>query len=311
MVGASATLVHYHKTGHDLTRSIRGVLIGSLRLYASNSSVLDCARCRVLHRACPWRCGQLQWLDPLPERHLVIVTAPDVACIQKEIPSSHRIVHFVRDPARWAISAYDYHKQVPTPEPWVQDWDHGTICRLPELPYQAILDAELTRVALQMCTRLYDLNQTLYGNLRQLPEDGGVRLMALFGVLAAGTGWHWQGDTLRMAMNARALQPLAVQGRVHTVWLDNVVQRPEFVFQRLARFLLPSAPSQIAAEAGRTLVRHQKAEFAKQSTGKHVTSTRLNDSRKDHLLSVLNTEPTLKRIFASALSAVHKNELAA
>ena len=30
-----------------------------------------------------------------------------------------RQVHMVRDPVRWAISYYDYHRAVPTPESWV------------------------------------------------------------------------------------------------------------------------------------------------------------------------------------------------
>lgn len=309
-VGTSAVLVHYHKTGHDLTRSIRSLLT-TLLLYNSNSSDLDRSRCRHQGFACPWRCGQQLWFSILPTSHLAIVTAPELACVQVEVPSSHRIVHFVRDPSRWAISAYDYHKQDPTPESWVEDRNHGTICRLPSLAYHSIIDAELVDMALTMCSHLYDPTRTFLQHLRQLPEEDGVCLVALYGVLAAGTGWHWAGDTLRMAMNARALQSLAVQGRVHTVWLDQLVQNPGLVFQHLARFLLPSVSFNIADAVGQKLVRHQEVELAAKIGHKHVTSTHLNDSRKVHLTSMLTSEPTIGRIFATALSAVHENELAA
>ena len=36
------------------------------------------------------------------------------------VPSCNIVVHIVRDPASWAISSYDYHRQHPTPEAWVK-----------------------------------------------------------------------------------------------------------------------------------------------------------------------------------------------
>ena len=313
----SSVLIHYHKTGHVLTRTIGSVLLGNLLLFSPNASRYSLGlygkRCRSFGSQCPWTCGQLRWLDVLPQDRLVIVTAPELACVGVSIPSTHRVVHFVRDPARWAISAYDYHRQDPTPEAWVEAFPgNGTfeICRLPALPYHAILDRELANATLQMCHDLYRSTETLHQHLQRLREDEGVRLMALFGVLGAGAGWHWEGDMLRMAMNARALQPLAEQGRVHTVWLDEVVQNPEAVFERLARFLLPSVPSTVAVRAGQTLALQERAELRAKSGGLHVTSLRLNESRKVRLISMLTNEPILARVFALALSAVHKNEVA-
>merc|ERR1719506_2289255 len=57
------------------------------------------------------------------EHRQLVMEAPDLSecTVGSTFPADMKVVHFVRDPYRMAVSGYLYHTQDPTPETWVLD----------------------------------------------------------------------------------------------------------------------------------------------------------------------------------------------
>ena len=102
------SFLHYHKTGHDLSRVLaRGV---------SSTLAIDLT---VAHHQ-PKRGRFDSELSCSGRDEVQVWTAPELFPRVAPVPSCNIVVHMVRDPASWAISFYDYHRQDPTPEAWVK-----------------------------------------------------------------------------------------------------------------------------------------------------------------------------------------------
>ena len=158
--GSHVAFIHYHKTGHDLSRLLQRALVSVLNV----TSVMEQ---KSEKRTC--LCEEL----PCPRRGVapgtVIWTAPDLVLRPGPLPACYRVVHLVRDPARWSLSFYDYHRQVPTPESWVHsmrpecDWarpQHAIAIGMDAAQLDATKSACLTLVRPGLSYSLLNVPQT-------------------------------------------------------------------------------------------------------------------------------------------------------
>lgn len=194
---------------HDLAQLlIHGVhrRLGSA-LDASRESSKRACLCSPIHCAGPQRI--MLWVAPeiwLREERGVQPVPPCVA-----------VVHMVRDPARWALSFYDYHrqKQQPRDERWV--YRYRPRCALPHEQYQRALEpfglsAELLNATLAACRALVWADRSLHEHFSplRLSEPDGARLAAFMNVLSGPHLVEAGGDMLRAAVNALALRRMPV-----------------------------------------------------------------------------------------------------
>jgi hypothetical protein len=102
-------LMHYHKSGHDLTRIVRSV-------FADQNCVPHGEAPSV-----PRRVDVHEHLQLLAKEQIAVVVSD--ALFSWTDFGHAKIVHFVREPADMIISGYLYHAQTPVPpgEGWLND----------------------------------------------------------------------------------------------------------------------------------------------------------------------------------------------
>ena len=100
------SFLHYHKTGRDLSHVLARGVSSALAMYLTKAHHQPKRERFDSELSCSGRDEVQVW------------TAPELFQRVAPLPSSNIVVHMVRDPASWAVSAYDYHRQNPTPEAW-------------------------------------------------------------------------------------------------------------------------------------------------------------------------------------------------
>ena len=207
------------------------------------------------------------------------------------------VVHLLRDPARWAISAYDFHRKSPPTEEWVTKSQDLCAPSQAQLYAESLLGDDGLAAARKACAALVNgaaggvfsgllgggSRRSLYDLLQTLPERDGIRLMALFGVLGGDRlppDSFGGGDLVRMAANARRLR--AGGRRVFNLWMDDVLERPSTTAASRER---SSAAEAAAARAPTTRARRHhrpgaarsggsRARFAPRRSSNHLRSSR-------------------------------------
>lgn len=114
-------IIHYHKTGHDLSRSIRDFITNSTELKSNEEENAFARRHHDQYTKCP--------KDVDMRRSMIYVqVSPNFFCDIKTLAVellSHKkktkikIIHLVRNPFSMAISNFNYHSAYPVIEPWV------------------------------------------------------------------------------------------------------------------------------------------------------------------------------------------------
>ena len=175
--------IHYHKTGHALTRSI----VRSMGIVP------------ITTRRVPLKC-----MDTLSIQTAPIVTSP-LSC---------PIVHFIRNPIDMIISGYLYHRQQPTPETWIRNVD---IC--------GSSGSHLWK----LCTSMMRTSMNYEQRLQELPEEKGVVLEALRGILS--TNRYAGGDLKRMKMN------IGLGSGFLNVYMRDIFDHPEQTYRKIMEFI--------------------------------------------------------------------------
>ena len=310
----------YHKTGYELSEVLRKATKSGMHLGKGVSSPTRNCLCEQLD------CGE--------ESTVVRWHAPELVPRQSPVPPCYVIVHMVRDPARWTLSFYDYHRQTPGPEKWIEE--KPPKCALAQREHAAMVGLEGTLLAetLSACGRLIAQSgerSSLATHLHQLPELDGLRLMAFMNTLGSSP----TGDLLRSAANAIALRRKTSSGgdrssdggyrrpQVLTFWMDTMVSEPEAAFAELGDFVvrhmadststisaarLDSATTRLAAALRQAEDDAFAAKVALADECRrgglsayrcsHVTSTKRDDASKAQLLAALQADPQISRIFA-------------
>ena len=114
----AAILIHYHKTGHDISHHLVKYIDQTADIPESNQTQAGPKRTHDEHTKCTdWQ---------VRNNSLFVQTAPNLFCDldnTKILPSYTRVLHMVREPLDWAMSNYLYHSQNPTPEKWIYTVD--------------------------------------------------------------------------------------------------------------------------------------------------------------------------------------------
>ena len=220
------------------------------------------------------------------------------------VPSCVGVVHMVRDPARWALSFYDYHRQVQQPrdERWVHRYRPR--CTLPYKQYQRALEpygltSRLLNATMEACRALVWPNRSLHEHLLRLSERDGARLSALMNVLSGPKLVEAGGDMLRAAVNALTFRAMSLA--VLDWRLDDAMANLNDSMAALAHFLVGTSNHTLADELASDLVHAEQASLSRQKTSKgpkHVTSILSSDERKAALLASLESDPVLSELFA-------------
>ena len=298
------SFLHYHKTGHDLSRVLASAVSSTLAIHAMKAHQRKRARFD----------NELSCSGP---DEVEVWTAPELFQRVAPVPPCNIMVHMVRDPALWAVSSYDYHRQDPTPEGWVK---HAK----PECTFKhrngwnasaevLRLDTETVAKLVAACTALVQPNTTYWQHLSTLTEADGLRLMAFMNILAGKR----LGDLTRSAANALSLKRWTVSDTpevtpllVTNLWMDEVMHDLKAAMAGLADFLVSSLRRDAGhqgerrrlAEAlverlGSALVTAQTTDFYRKSiNGDHVTSNTTNinaQARKVRLARLLNDDALL------------------
>ena len=121
-------LMHYHKTGHEVTKDLVKLFAEqptAVTIYYNNSVN---GRFLENERASDDRVSdETLGCEPhnFTKHPLRAREAPDMFCdeLKAFVPSDLNVVHFLREPADMIVSAYLYHKQEPPPEHWMNRTD--------------------------------------------------------------------------------------------------------------------------------------------------------------------------------------------
>lgn len=224
-------IIHYHKTGHHLSRSLRDFLVAGTpngRPASNNRENSFQHRNHEEHTGCP----QAMHLSP---GIIHIQAAPDFFCDtnilveyllrndnELQEKKGVKIIHLVRNPFSLAVSNWIYHTQYPTPEVWVKSIDPCT----EELWYDRESLRELVTSTLllgddpimryddfeslhEVCTERYRTNKeskkwSFYTHLRHLDPQNALALATTHMMIQGKSG----GDILRMASNIVKLKQL-------------------------------------------------------------------------------------------------------
>ena len=283
----------YHKTGWQLTNTLMNAVRHPLSLHGH-----DFSRSGGEH----WRtclCDDFA-CDGEPRRahkwHAV-----DLAPRPSPLPACFVVVHMVRDPARWALSWFDFHRQQPPPEGWI--FTHGPNCTKilsnDESARLVGVGPGLLDAAVLACSRLVDPSHSYFEHLRSYDGDerAGLHSMALLHVLDN----MLRGDLLRAAANAVTLRRTLGLERTLTVWMDAIVAEPEASLGRLASFLVGvdvPAVARSAAVASALLEAQEAAFGSKACSSSHVTSSHSSADRKAELTAALEADAVLAPIYA-------------
>jgi hypothetical protein len=313
------SFLHYHKTGHDLSRILaRGV-----------STTLAMHLTKAHHQLKRERFdSELSCSGP---DEVQVWTAPELFQRVVPVPSCNIVVHMVRDPASWAISSYDYHRQDPTPEAWVKfakpkcAFKHRNGWNMSAEVLR--LDAMTVAKLMAACKALVQPGETYWQHLSTLPEWDGLRLMAFMNILG-GDNHVSAGDLTRSAANALSLKraasatPDVTPPLVTTLWMDEVLHDLKATMAGVADFLVSSLRSGAGQDEERrrltealvqrlasALVTAQTTSYQKKSNGSHVTSL-LTDidaqARKARLAASLYNDTLLGPVYRTWSRMIHK-----
>jgi hypothetical protein len=229
--GYTYLIIHYHKSGHDLTQALRDIIIKHDPTITRN--YID--RFPRREHDTTTKCPHL-YLHP---NTVYVQASPDFFCdidvLAEELllhptKRSVKIIHLVRDPFSMAISNYMYHSQDPLPEgeSWVkrtnpclvEEKSSGVYANLFMQTFTSpgsyrIMEYEDFPIISQMCHEVYSKvsdSPGFYTHLRTLLPKDGLLLATTYLMLGHG------GDLLRMANNIiklRQLQLLEKQIQIH------------------------------------------------------------------------------------------------
>jgi hypothetical protein len=291
--------VHYHKTGCVLSRELLDLF------FNGKGEAVARKREGPLERRAGASCPSLV---SLTEHRQLVMEAPDLNECQvgSTFPADTKVVHFVRDPYRMALSGYLYHTQDPTPETWVLN-------KLPTCgnDTQVQLMSEALGLDIEPVRRLYATlyeqvrhrghQANFYQDIRGLGREQGLRLWTSFAI-CSGTQ-QAGGDILRMAYNAQWFERNKL--RVHTIYMDEWMGQTQTEFSGLYDFLgIRSLPRDInevqpqnifhpAAAAEAPLYLGEPAERGR-ARRQHLTGAKISGTERDRLIAALRADTVLR-----------------
>ena len=227
-------IIHYHKTGHHLSRQLRDFIVAG-NPGGPKSNDRENAFLHRMHEE-ETGCPHAMELSP---GIITVQAAPNLFCdtnvlaeyllrntndnkpLQQQ-KKGVKVIHLVRNPFDLAVSNWIYHAQYPTPELWVKTvdpcteelwYDHQSLSDLVrstlllgEQPVMTLGDFDALH---NVCTETYQVDKEskawrYYTHLRQLDPRPALSLATTHMMIQGKSG----GDILRMASNVMKLNQL-------------------------------------------------------------------------------------------------------
>jgi hypothetical protein len=288
--------VHYHKTGCRLSREL-------LDLFFNGHGK---AMAREMEGPLERRVGgSCPSLVSLTEHKQFVMEAPDLdeCSVGSTFPADTKVVHFVRDPYRMAVSGFLYHTQAPTPEKWVLQKLPicGNDTHVQMMSQTLGLDIEPVRhlyETLSEQVRHFGRRANFYEDLRGLDRKEGLRLWTSFAICS---GMHQAGgDMVRMPFNAQWFAKNKM--RVHTIYMDEWIGQTQAEFSGLYDFLgITSLPRNISEVQPQNIFHpegrvksHNHFHSAGRGRRQHVTEGKISERERDRLIAALRADDVLR-----------------
>lgn len=299
--------VHYHKTGCVLSRELLDLFFNG-NGKAMRREMEGPLGSRDDGGSCPS-------LVSSTEHRQFVMEAPDLdeCAVGSTFPADTKVVHFVRDPYRMAVSGYLYHTQDPTPEQWVLNKlpTCGNATQVQLMSKALGLDIEPVR---HLYETLYEQvrhkgrRANFYQDLLGLDREQGLRLWTSFAICSGMN--QAGGDLVRMPFNAQWFAKNKM--RVHTIYMDEWIGQTQAEFSGLYDFLgittVPRdidevKPQSIFHPGGTSHPEHAKTENSLlrgnirprvKDRFKHVTQARISQKEKDQLIASLRADDVLR-----------------
>eukprot|EP00316_Scyphosphaera_apsteinii_P005959 CAMPEP_0119310232 /NCGR_PEP_ID=MMETSP1333-20130426/18302_1 /TAXON_ID=418940 /ORGANISM="Scyphosphaera apsteinii, Strain RCC1455" /LENGTH=276 /DNA_ID=CAMNT_0007314383 /DNA_START=298 /DNA_END=1128 /DNA_ORIENTATION=- len=247
-------------------------------------------------------CEELSCPESRDDAHVMRWAAPELVLRPQLVPRCYAVVHMVRDPARWALSLFDYHRQSPTPEQWVLHYRPSCSSTLVESALN--MSQELLGGIQALCHRLVQPNISFYDHLTTLPEFDGLRLAAVLNILGLKDGSR-MGDVPRSAANAQVLQRSRVA--VINVFMDDLILQQDRVITDIASFVLNATMVETGLNAtdvetvkvrlSSFMIKSQTANILRKSrpagTTSHITTSARSAEEKQNLTAMLYKDQVL------------------
>jgi len=292
-----AAFVQYHKTGHQLSRTLSHFFQRAIDLksFPHNGAVYN-----------PRHDGLDVPIRSIPDGGVGIVMGPYLRTVASVDAPGARVVHFVRNPFSMVVSSFLFHRQDPPPEIWVQNYAPclQDDTRLDEVSTYLDIPREDLKRAVETCLGIYNSTSTNYiTRLRELSPFDGLRLETLR-FLVYFTNPHARGgamDPITMALAAKRLREAG--GSVHTVCMADAVANPDETLRAISDFLGCTPNEDIycayAAKEKREIavpkVTGKMAEGAR-LRAQHVTGHHLSSELKSMWLNDLRNDSVIGRI---------------
>lgn len=247
-------IIHYHKTGHHLSRQLRDFLVAG----TSGGPISNDRENAFQHRMHEESTGCPRAMEISPGI-ITVQAAPNLFCDTNVLAEyllrnsntlqekrGIKVIHLVRNPFSLAVSNWIYHAQYPTPELWVKNVDPCA----DELWYERQSLAYLVGPTLligddpimkyedfgalhNVCTSLYRQSErsrtwSFYTHLRHLDPPDALSLATQHMMIQGQTG----GDILRMASNIvklKQVQQLENQIRISQHLLPHEKQEDRMI----------------------------------------------------------------------------------
>ena len=224
--------VLYHKTGHDLTRTLVHTLASTYGVHEGTREML-----RGIKKRLPFNCHNTVALE---KATIHIMIAPVwIDCVANStFDPTTKVVHFVRDAYSMTVSSYMYHRQLPSPEGWSRDlYNSSGICqpRPWTLRMAASMGIDLDPIRRECITIFRTLapGKSYYEKIRSPNTTMGVKLEAMRFILsghrAAGA------DIITMPFNQRWLRRSTLD--TMELFMDEWKSNMAAEFSRLVHFI--------------------------------------------------------------------------
>ena len=288
--------LHYHKTGHVLCRTLArmGFRVDTENVFRGKTNKVD-------------RVMELQRHSSAP---ILVLSATNLSRDWDTWlnPTTTRLVHFVRDPLDWCLSAYLYHRQNPPP-PLEQSWLLGSKrdkhrCAVQSFRSEFLQAINLTLPARMEMSRLcHSLSNVsaLWPQLQQLSTEDGLRLEAARALLGAS-----HGDVMMMAQHLWLANNSHHNSHILTVTLEQFTSSKESFVEtvtEICRFgldhlvLTQRTVQQCVDESVRRgWIGHNNHNHNNNKTlflSQHVTANQLSSTERSRLRQMLLKDPVL------------------
>jgi len=291
---APVLFIHYHKTGHDVSRLLARSIArhwhprGHFINFAMNPS----------GRRVPYKSGCAPF--DFSQYQYAVQAAPNLFCnVSHYLPEGTKIVHFVRDPVEMAISSYSYHSQNPPPEGWVIRHYPCNIENhiLHHMAQMVNVNMEQIEKVIHLCKELLpDDYDRQYGKaLRELPRDIGLRLETARFIISAGRVAG--ADLLRMGTNTKHLNDF--QKIKHVSMSAFTGPNKNMTVAAILHFLFDTqVPQSVVDDIVADVTVDMKHVKTQGKAGKptHVTRHKLTDEDREHMNRLLLMDPILSPV---------------